>query len=590
MKKALGARTGSDDSGFSLIEVVVALFLLGVVAAAALSFFVRAMQNTSHLQRSQASVAVANQAMELVRSVTPREVDTVNHVSGLLIGRTAGATDAAWLAYPADVAQMNKVSDAWAATRGASLPIPVVKTYRVSNMDYKVTTLIGTCYRPATASTADQTCVKTGASGDVLLYRVTVVVAWKSSKAGSCTAAACEYRTSTLVDPTLDANWNLTAKPVAYDDAISSVAGTTTSLPTDVLVNDVMGAVTANPTTITQNPAFGTAAPVTSGTGMGSITYTPGNFSGITFLKYKLKDAAGRQSNEATVTITVNPKAVADTATATAGGPDIDIDVLFNDLGTGLTIVPVSGGGTVTGGMLHYTPSTYVGDVTLKYKVQDSSGLESTTVNVVVTQQTPVTPSAGTPSIAVSFSGVATTANLDLLNKTLNSPTYTIQLLGQPTSGTVSLNSPTNTAATFNQVAGQVPGNYTFPFTVTNPAGPKVSSTGTYTITVSAPVATAEGVFTLRKGDTPPVVAVGTNDTPVASAWNTKLKIALISGSSDTNCGSVSIVDANAGTVKITPKTSILKACTFTYSYRLESTSGTSFSSNTVVNSVTVNL
>jgi len=107
VKKALAARRGSADSGFSLIEVVVALFLLGIVAAAALAFFVRAMQNTNHLQRSQASVAVANQAMELARSVTAREVDTTNHVSGLLIGRSSTDTDAAWAAYPADVTLMN---------------------------------------------------------------------------------------------------------------------------------------------------------------------------------------------------------------------------------------------------------------------------------------------------------------------------------------------------------------------------------------------------------------------------------------------------------------------------------------------------
>jgi len=594
MRTVAARRHTGDDSGFSLIEVVVALFLLGIVAAAALAFFVRAMQNSTHMQRSQASVAVANQAMELARSVSAREVDTANHVSGLLIGRSSADTDAAWAAYPADVTLMNKVSDAWAASRpvldastGRKAVVPVVSTTKVGGVDYKVTTLIGTCYRPKAASASEQNCVKTGTTSDVLMYRVTVVVSSKGSKTGQCTtAAACEYRTSTLVDPTLDANWNLTAKPVAYDDAISSVAGTTSALPTNVLANDVMGTVTANPTTITSGPGFGTATVTTSGASMGYITYVPGNSSGITSLTYKLKDAAGRQSNEATVMITVLPKATADTATATAGGSAVDIDVLANDLGSGLTIVPMSSGLSVSGGKLRFTPPTSAGTVTVQYKAVDSSSLESSVVNVVVTVQTPVTPNGGTPSITVPYSPVAMSTNLDLLNKTGNPSSYTITVGSQPSAGTVTLNSPTNTVATFNQLAGQVPGGYTFPFTVTN--GAKTGPTGTYTITVSPPVAVAETAVTIKRSSTAPTYTVGANDTPAASTWSGKLKVVLVSATSNGNCGTASIVDANAGTVKITPKTSASGTCSFSYDYRLEPTSGTSFSSNTVTSNVTV--
>src|SRR5690349_16393564 len=79
-------RLAVHDEGFTLIEVVVALFLLGIVAAAGLTFFIRGMQNTSNLARTQVAVGVANQAMETVRSAYPREVDTVNHVNGLIYG------------------------------------------------------------------------------------------------------------------------------------------------------------------------------------------------------------------------------------------------------------------------------------------------------------------------------------------------------------------------------------------------------------------------------------------------------------------------------------------------------------------------
>lgn len=590
-------RSRAADDGFSLIEVVVALFLLGIVAAAALTFFVRAMQNTSHLQRTQASVAVANQAMELARAVTPREVDTVQHVSGLVIGRSSTEVNAAWAAYPADVALMNKVSDPLAAARpvipstGLKSAVPVVRTTTVGGIDYKVTTLIGTCYRPIAKSTSEQNCVKTGTTSDLVMYRVIVVVSWEGSKAGQCTTASpCEYRTSTLIDPTVDADWNLTAKPVAYDDAISSTAGTTTTLPTNVLANDIIGAFTANPTTITANPGFGTATPITSGSSLGFVTYVPGSASGLTEFRYKLKDAAGRQSNEAVVLVSVNPVAVADSASATAGGDPIEIDVLANDLGTGLTIVPTGGSASVAGGKLQYTPSASVGNVTLKYKAVDSSGLASADVNVVVTQVMPVTPGAGNPSSTLPFSGFPTSPNLDLLGKTGNPPNYTITLKSGPSAGTVTLNAPTNTVATFNQLAGQAPGNYTFGFTVTNPAGPKTSPQGTYTITISPPVAVQDTLVSMKDNAPAPTVAVAANDTPAPTQWNGKLKLVLRSASSNANCGSASVVSASNGTVKVTPKsTSISKSCTFTYTYRLENTSGSSYSSNEVTNTVTVN-
>ena len=66
-----------SESGLTLIEVVVALTLLGVVAAAALTFFVRGMQSTSHLQRTQAAVAVASQAMEKVARRSTRMITGV---------------------------------------------------------------------------------------------------------------------------------------------------------------------------------------------------------------------------------------------------------------------------------------------------------------------------------------------------------------------------------------------------------------------------------------------------------------------------------------------------------------------------------
>ena len=279
------------DAGFTLIEVVVALFLLGVVATAGLTFFFRGMQNASHLQRTQAAVAVATQAMEQVRSVTPRVADVVTSTSGLVIGRSKSDVQASWLAAaPADTAESTPVWDAAAATR-TKVALPVTYTTTVSDESYTVTTLIGTCFRAKTASASSQTCTKVDPGSAAKLFRVTIVVTWKPGKTGQCGASVCDYRLSTLIDPTLDANWNLTAKPVAYDDEST----TTTAAAGDVsntLANDVMGFVPAgvNPTTITVAPLIGTQLPSPAVPRSGGSATAPATESGITSLKYRLKE------------------------------------------------------------------------------------------------------------------------------------------------------------------------------------------------------------------------------------------------------------------------------------------------------------
>src|SRR4051812_32192075 len=128
-------RREATDAGFTLVEVVVALLLLGIVAASALAFFVRSMQSSSHLQRSQAAQSVATQAMELARSVSPRAANAAG-VSGLLIGRAKADVDTVWsAAAPADVAQTNEKWDPAAAT-SVNASVPLVRTTRISDQTF----------------------------------------------------------------------------------------------------------------------------------------------------------------------------------------------------------------------------------------------------------------------------------------------------------------------------------------------------------------------------------------------------------------------------------------------------------------------
>ena len=78
-----------------------------------------------------------------------------------MIGRTKAAVDAAFAAAnrrghrAVDRRLRHRCGDA-----GRGRPGPSSYTTKVSNKTYTVTTLIGTCYRPKTASASDQNCTK----------------------------------------------------------------------------------------------------------------------------------------------------------------------------------------------------------------------------------------------------------------------------------------------------------------------------------------------------------------------------------------------------------------------------------------------
>ena len=84
--QATPEETPARDGGFTLVEVIWALFLLGLISLAALGLFVHGMKSVAHVQRQQAAVSLANSAMDLARSVSGGSVDATG-TSGLVKGR-----------------------------------------------------------------------------------------------------------------------------------------------------------------------------------------------------------------------------------------------------------------------------------------------------------------------------------------------------------------------------------------------------------------------------------------------------------------------------------------------------------------------
>lgn len=574
----------SPDGGFTLIEVVVALFLLGVVATAVVVFFVKGVQTSGKLQRDQSANAVAMQSMETVRSISP-QLKNAAGTPVLITGRSNTTVTAFWAAAdPGDISGMTKLSDpdaaVWdpngAAPDPATVPNRKTVTLASSNTNattvYTVTTLIGQCFRFASPLPGDQPCTNAPGSG-VKMFRIVVVVTWKPTNKDQCGGTVCTYRTTALMDPNADASWNLVANPVAYDDAIPVVTGGPAGTY-EIMANDVIGAVTSNPVIPLTTPPtdMGTASIITSGAQMGMLIYTPpAGASGVTQLTYKLRDAAGRNSDPATVVISITPDANDDAASIYKGQTS-PILVGANDLGTfggtsHITIVSPPTAGTITGSsgttVTYAAPAAGTSD-SFTYTVTDAAGLTSNQATVNISLLTATPPQSADIPIALNASATTTATNLDILNRTGNEATSTVFVTGGPTaSPAVGWSAPgaltgSGSSSLLYSPVGNTVGVYTFTYYVKNAAGTS-SGMNIVTLTVN-PVATDKSTSVPHRllGN----VNVGTNDIPTTGMTYS------LGTPSGAVCSSltVTMINATTGFVSFRSSADATGTCTIPYS------------------------
>lgn len=336
-------RQNAED-GLTLIEVIVALFLIGMVATGSLYFFMQSVQKSADLQRTQAAVTLANNAMDRARAVSAGAVN-VTGTSGLVKGRSQSAVQTVWneatSANAADTADMTIAWDSEGGLTTASQWVPIRETTRLDNQDYTIDTLIGTCYRQRAASTTATDCFaanpEPGTDAYIVIYRVRVVVTWDGGTAGK----QGSYRVTTLVDPSADAVWNTVLKPFAYDDEVSISAG---DPPTffAIVANDQVeydaGGSTSPIVGLTQ-PSLGSVA-IRPSEGINGVVFTPPgdtSISGTVTFTYRVKAIGGSQETSvdaATVTVHILPKPLNDATGVVPGSTtDLTATMLANDLG-----------------------------------------------------------------------------------------------------------------------------------------------------------------------------------------------------------------------------------------------------------------
>ena len=177
----------SSDAGVTLLEVIVAIAVVGILMTALTSLVGRSVSVTNQQSGQQAAVQIADDALERVRSL---------HGPELLTGRQRTQVDTQW-ATPVPGLDRDRVLSgmvkAYDETNPPSATTPLPTTPRdvtVSDRTYQQRWYVGRCWLPATSDV----CGTDPSAAE--FFRVVVAVTWSDSR---CPAGACSFVTSTLV-------------------------------------------------------------------------------------------------------------------------------------------------------------------------------------------------------------------------------------------------------------------------------------------------------------------------------------------------------------------------------------------------------
>jgi prepilin-type N-terminal cleavage/methylation domain-containing protein len=194
----------APDAGVTLVEVLIAIMLIGIVMSALATFFVTTLSVTNLQSARQWAAQLAGNATERVRALKG---------SAVADGRVkcAATTPCAIPVSGVDLGDMQE----WDYPDGTPAALPIGSTPAVVNgISYGQNWYVGKCWQAVSGGDCDST----PAAGDVEFYRVIAAMTWPDRH---CKGSVCSYVTSTLVsdaagDPIF--NSNQSALPPAADN------------------------------------------------------------------------------------------------------------------------------------------------------------------------------------------------------------------------------------------------------------------------------------------------------------------------------------------------------------------------------------
>jgi len=191
-------RTAAADDGFTLLETIVALGIVGTVLASLAAFFVR----SETVQHQQADTQIAAQ-------IASNSMDYVSQLPGdnVLLGRTQTAVQAEWQAPGASTyLDPARTEPAWpdpalpVSSSVQGLPTtPETIQMTADATPYQRWWYVGSCWQATTGGD----CVVVPSSQRsqyVHMYRIVVVITWPSP---NCTDSRCQYVATMLTESTL---------------------------------------------------------------------------------------------------------------------------------------------------------------------------------------------------------------------------------------------------------------------------------------------------------------------------------------------------------------------------------------------------
>ena len=206
-------RTPPSDAGFSLVETLTSIAIIGVVMTALTTFFVRTTTTLNTQRGLQSAVRLAHDGVDLVKSLpgativagrggldAKQQLDDLKAgtIPGLRLPSLRNLLDTMTPAFDPDLGPLAKSGPA------PALPIaPEVDT--VANTEFKRYWFVGSCTMPLgnlKNLAAEQLGVCSLASLPGILvpyYRVIVAVTWNNDRGCPGTGGVCHYVTQTLV-------------------------------------------------------------------------------------------------------------------------------------------------------------------------------------------------------------------------------------------------------------------------------------------------------------------------------------------------------------------------------------------------------